>query len=253
VATDDAGISTSSSTEYLDVKYRGPINDHFANRIAFTGSFVSVTGSTQHASWELGESQWVWPGSSWWSWTAPATGSFTITAKSSSGDWPSLAVFTGTDLARLNLITNRSNAQQGSPSSTRLGIQAQAGITYPIAVGGYGDVTLEVAQTVPPVVSVTSPMNGAAFLLGDTISLTAEATDPDGAVNRLELYVNSDLLAAGTNGRLMLSWTTTNQGPYVVQARATDNSGVATDSEPVWFSVRWPGPTNDRFAERIPF
>jgi hypothetical protein len=46
---------------WLNVRYPGPPNDDFATRIAFTGSFVTVTGTTANATLEDGELRYLVP------------------------------------------------------------------------------------------------------------------------------------------------------------------------------------------------
>lgn len=254
-ATDDAGVSTPSDPVWFEVSYPGPSNDNFADRIDFTGSSVTVTGTTANATFEAGETSYVSPRSIWWAWTAPESGDFTLTVKSDPGYWPSLAVFTGSTLATLNLVTN--NAFQGLDRtySTRVVLQAQAGTVYPIAVGSWGNVTLTATKSLPPSVWITSPTNDAVLLVGETINLAADAIDPDGAVNKVEFYhVNgARVLGAVTNRPFILPLNATNLlvGYNWVQALATDDRGLTTASSEVRLVVNYAPPPNDKFSDRI--
>ncbi|WP_313205317.1 Ig-like domain-containing protein, partial [Stenotrophomonas sp.] len=40
----------------------------------------------------------------------------------------------------------------------------------------------------PPVVSLTSPANGATFSAGSTVTVSATASDPDGSVSKVEFF-----------------------------------------------------------------
>jgi hypothetical protein len=258
-ATDDAGVATRSEQVWFEIRVVNPglANDNFADRIAFTGSFVSVTGSTAYATSEPGEPLESRFGSAWWAWTAPETGPFTITVRSQFGYWPSLAVFAGSMLADLQLLASDSFRGGDRTYSTRVVVNAQAGVTYPIAAGSGGQVTLIVAKTLPPSVTFASPTNGAVFVIGDAIELLAEATDPDGTVQAVEFYHNNGSRSLGvvTNRPFVLHLTTTNLfvGYDWIQAIATDDKGVSTVSAEVRLLIRPPGPVNDNFADRIPF
>ena len=252
-AMDDTGIATPSEPVEFDMNYPGPTNDHFADRSAFTGSFVSVTGSTANATREPGETNVFYGGTTWWAWTAPESAAFTVTVRSEPGYKPSLAVFTGTTLASLELITNSTFADYDDTYETRLVIHAQAGATYPLAVGSGGQVTLSIARTLPPIVSLVNPTNYAEYVVGETIELKAEAFDPDGKIAQVEFYRDGYYLLGGvTNSPYVLNFSTTNFEGYArIQARATDNFGVRTVSDDVRFQVRYPGPLNDNFVDRI--
>src|SRR5207245_2442253 len=105
VATDNQGVSSRPSPVRFSViptPSPPPVNDDFADRIPFTGSFVTVTGTMANATMETGESDAL----VWWSWKAPATALFTLTVTSEQGYWPSLQVYTGSSLTNLFLITN---------------------------------------------------------------------------------------------------------------------------------------------------
>src|SRR5262245_52574503 len=82
-----------------------PENDSFAARIALSGTSVSTTGSNVGASKEADEPDPNFTGgrSVWWTWTAPSSGSLTITTAGSSFD-TMLTVFTGSALAGLRLV-----------------------------------------------------------------------------------------------------------------------------------------------------
>ena len=85
----------------------------------------------------------------------------------------------------------------------------------------------------PPAVELTAPTNGASFSDPSTIVLTASATDAEGAVTRVDFYVNGALLSYKTNAPFTASWYGMPQGVYTLTAKATDNLGAATTSQPV--------------------
>ncbi len=89
----------------------------------------------------------------------------------------------------------------------------------------------------PPTVALTAPAGGSSFKDPSGISLTADAADSDGIVTRVDFYVNGSLLATDTNSPFAATWSSMQAGTYVLTAKATDNMGAATTSQPVSVTV----------------
>src|SRR6266566_8142763 len=53
---------------------------------------------------------------------------------------------------------------------------------------------------VPPNVSVSTPANGSSFQAPASITLSAQATDPDGTVTGVDYYSGPSFLGSTTNG-----------------------------------------------------
>jgi hypothetical protein len=94
----------------------------------------------------------------------------------------------------------------------------------------------------PPVVKLVAPADGATFLPGTKITIAAEATDSDGAIDKVEFFANSQRLGEGTNNaggaRYEIEWTVPESGTYSIIARAFDQEGLDAISAPVRVSVR---------------
>lgn len=90
----------------------------------------------------------------------------------------------------------------------------------------------------PPTVTITSPKNNATVyrLLGTTIR--ANASDPDGAITKVEFYAGSTLLSADTSAPYSFSWGPTSTGNVALTAKAYDDDGAVTTSSPVTVRVR---------------
>ncbi len=85
-------------------------------------------------------------------------------------------------------------------------------------------------QNSAPQVNVTSPSNGTTFQEGETISLSANASDTDGTIAKVEFYVNGNLVATEQQAPYQTSTTIANVGSYAITAKATDNDGAVTTS-----------------------
>jgi regulation of enolase protein 1 (concanavalin A-like superfamily) len=82
----------------------------------------------------------------------------------------------------------------------------------------------------PPAVSLTAPANGAAFTAPATITVSADATDPDGTVARVDFYQGSTLIASDTTSPYGVTWSNVPVGSYSLTAVAIDNVGASTTS-----------------------
>src|SRR5439155_1734986 len=112
----------------------------------------------------------------------------------------------------------------------------------------YGNVSLEAATlsganlptNTPPTVAITSPTNSATFTAPANITITAEASDSDGTISRVEFFQNDIKLGAVTNSPYTFSWTSVTAGNYTLTVKATDNLGATSTSSPVSVTVANP-------------
>lgn len=151
-AWDAAGnqATASRSLTITPSQVSGPTNDNFASRTTISGSSITVTGSNVNATKEAGEPNHAnFPGgkSVWFSWTAPASGSATITTTGSSFD-TLLHAYTGSSVSGLSSVKGNDDDPNGGLTS-RITFDVVAGTAFQIAVDGYGgasgSITLNVA------------------------------------------------------------------------------------------------------------
>jgi len=105
-----------------------------------------------------------------------------------------------------------------------------------------------------PVVRITSPPNGKIFRSPVNIPVAAYAFDADGYVTGVDFFAGTNWLGHGvnppygTNANLVstntycLVWSNAPVGIFPLVARATDNSGLTSDSQPVTITVLPPEP-----------
>lgn len=98
-------------------------------------------------------------------------------------------------------------------------------------------------DNVPPAVTLTSPAPGATFARGETIHISADATDNDSAIIRLEFYANDTQLGLDGTVPYSFDWTDADAGSYAITAKAFDDDGGVSTSEPVTIEVE-PSPNN---------
>jgi thiol-disulfide isomerase/thioredoxin len=128
----------------------------FANRTVMTGTNILVTGSNLGATSEPGEPLHAGePGgvSAWWSWTAPQSGSVTISTAGSTFD-TLLGVYIGSAVSSLTEIASN-DEDPDLYFTSKVSMDVVSGQAYEIAVDGYygdtGIIVLQVAYPPPPV------------------------------------------------------------------------------------------------------
>lgn len=85
----------------------------------------------------------------------------------------------------------------------------------------------------PPTITISSPVKSTAFLSPATITIDAAASDPDGAISRVEFFNGTIKLGERTAAPYSYSWKDVAEGTYSITAVATDNSNAKTVSAPV--------------------
>lgn len=88
----------------------------------------------------------------------------------------------------------------------------------------------------PPIVSITSPSNGASFTAPANITIDATASD-GGTVTKVEFFQGSAKLGEDTTAPYSFLWSGVAGGSYTLTAKATDNAGATTTSSPVTITV----------------
>ncbi len=89
----------------------------------------------------------------------------------------------------------------------------------------------------PPAVTVTSPSAGSTFTAPTSITLTANATDPDGSIARVDFYAGATLVGTRSTSPYSVSWANVPVGTHALTARAFDATGAAATSAAVTVQV----------------
>jgi len=88
-----------------------------------------------------------------------------------------------------------------------------------------------------PIVALTSPNNTAAFSSGSVITLTANASDSDGTITKVEFFNGATKLGEDLVSPYSYSWNNVSSGSYILTARATDDKNGVSTSAPVSITV----------------
>jgi glucose/arabinose dehydrogenase/regulation of enolase protein 1 (concanavalin A-like superfamily) len=101
---------------------------------------------------------------------------------------------------------------------------------------------LEPDDNHPPEVRLISPSPDAVLRLPVGVSLTAEATDPDGEISRVEFFVDGSVVGEATEEPFLVKWKNILAGRHVLHARAFDNLAEPRLSDPIEITIEpaWP-------------
>jgi regulation of enolase protein 1 (concanavalin A-like superfamily) len=93
----------------------------------------------------------------------------------------------------------------------------------PLAAGGGNQ---------PPAITLTSPVPGGTYGVGQDIPITATASDPEGRLSKVEFYIGTTLIATDTTAPFETSWAGSSSQAYTVTAIAYDADGGSTSTTP---------------------
>ncbi|HTE32622.1 MAG TPA: Ig-like domain-containing protein, partial [Chryseolinea sp.] len=84
-----------------------------------------------------------------------------------------------------------------------------------------------------PVVGLTSPANNSTFGVAAPITISANATDADGTITRVEFFSGTTKIGEDLTSPYSFVWNNAAAGTYALTAKATDNVNAVTTSAPV--------------------
>jgi hypothetical protein len=168
-------------------------------------------------------------------------GNYTLQIQSSDGSGD---IFSQVQLLKNGTVVNTWNPNSASVNITQPVSCADGEYYYIRVKQSDGDEAISspiriVGGTVniSPVVSVTSPANNSIFYTPANLTITANASDSDGSVAKVEFYQGSTLLGEDIAAPYSFTWESAAAGSYLITAKATDNLGGVTLSDPVAVSV----------------
>jgi len=84
-----------------------------------------------------------------------------------------------------------------------------------------------------PTCTITSPTNGQELTKGEIITISANATDGDGGIFKVEFFVDNKSKGSVTNPPFEYKWNTSGEsiGNHTIKATSTDNSGGSASDE----------------------
>ena len=88
-----------------------------------------------------------------------------------------------------------------------------------------------------PSITIASPLDNVSFEAPATVTLTADATDPDGSITRVEYFAGGEKIGESFVPPFTLTFQSDTAGIFEITAIAYDNLNAGTTSSPVTFSV----------------
>jgi hypothetical protein len=87
-----------------------------------------------------------------------------------------------------------------------------------------------------PTVSLLSPINNATFTAGNAVNITANASDFDGIIQKVDFYENATLISSDSSEPYSALWNPT-AATYALTAKATDDAGGESSSQAVNITI----------------
>ena len=112
-----------------------------------------------------------------------------------------------------------SNATRGAHSLKAIATDDQGNISTSPIVG------ITVVPNNPPTITLTAPANGEHFFVGTNVTCTATASDADGAIARVEFYVDGGLLLTDATSPYTFTLGDITAASHTISAVAVDNGG----------------------------
>ena len=171
--------------------------------------------------------------------TAPAAITISAAASDDDGSIASVAFFAngapiGTDSSSPFSLA-WTGVAEGSYSLTAVATDNQGATTSSAAV----DIAVAAAN-VPPSVSITAPVDGAAFTSPANIVVAASASDSDGSIASVAFFANGAAIGTDASSPYSIAWNGVGDGTYILTAIATDNAGATTPAAAVYITVNQP-------------
>ncbi|HEY8344237.1 MAG TPA: glycoside hydrolase family 48 protein [Bacillota bacterium] len=91
-----------------------------------------------------------------------------------------------------------------------------------------------------PTVTLTNPKDGAVFETPLDLLLEATASDPDGAITKVEFYNGQTLIGTALNAPYEYLWSEVPAGTYTLTVKAYDDQNGVAESAPVRITVNLP-------------
>ena len=89
----------------------------------------------------------------------------------------------------------------------------------------------------PPIATLTSPSNNTTSAAPASFTLSANASDPDGGVARVDFYAATTLIASDSTSPYSIVWSNVIAGTYALRAVAVDGFGLTGTSAPISVTV----------------
>jgi endoglucanase Acf2 len=88
------------------------------------------------------------------------------------------------------------------------------------------------SANIAPYVAIVTPANNSTYTQGNAVIISANASDFDGTISNVEFYHGTTLIGSDDSAPYSIVWNP-GTGVYALTAKATNNGGAASTSQPV--------------------
>lgn len=103
-------------------------------------------------------------------------------------------------------------------------------------------------QNGAPTVQLTSPSAGQSFTVNTSLTIAANASDPEGRMGRVDFLVNDAVRGSDTSAPYSVAWAPTAAGTYRIAAVAYDADNMSTRTAEITVTVSAPVVTPPRYV-----
>lgn len=169
------------------------------------------------------------------SFRAPASFNLSATASDSDGSISKVEFYQGSSLLRTvtqapySVAINQSTPgvySYSAKATDNNGLAAQS-----------SSISVTVLADVAPAIALTAPADGSQYRIPASITLSANASDPDGSIARVDFYQGGSLVGTAAQAPYSITIEQSTPGVYVFLAKAIDDSGVTAQSNSVSVTV----------------
>jgi hypothetical protein len=97
-------------------------------------------------------------------------------------------------------------------------------------------------QNIPPTITIINPIANHSYEGYDTLHIAVSASDPDGKIARVNIWINDKIAAIYTKAPYEFVWSGIRNGNFTISAEAVDNLGAKATAAPVSFNINNPPP-----------
>ncbi len=170
---------------------------------------------------------------------APASIAITAAASDADGTISKVEFYNGTTLIGSDLSSpyayTWSNVVAGSYTITAKAYDNTGAVSTSTAIA----ITVKTVTkpNVAPVVSLTSPLTSTSYTAPASVTISANASDADGTISKVEFYNGATLLGSDLSSPYSYTWSNVAAGSYNIIAKAYDNLNAVTTSAASVISV----------------
>ncbi len=171
--------------------------------------------------------------------TAPAGITITANANDEDGSVSKVEFYNGNTLLHTEVAAPYTWTWENIPAGTYV-FRVKATDNGSLVTSSSAVTVVVSKPNVAPTVTITSPVSTTGFTAPAGITITADANDEDGSVNKVEFYNGNTLVHTEVAAPYTWTWENIPAGTYVLTAKATDNGSLVTSSSAVAIVVSEP-------------